>query len=154
MRRPPAITWLPEFNVAVFAFLLNYPWELLQGPLFERMAAAPHWEAVKMCTQAALGDVFIMLAAYWLVAALAKSRRWIVAPTGLQLLLFMTLGALITIVIEQLALRGLWLESWSYSPLMPVIPVVGVGLSPLVQWLVLPPVVVWFVRRQLASAPI
>jgi len=32
---------------------------------------------------------------------------------------------------------------------MPVIPLLGVGLSPLLQWVVLPPIVVWFVRRQL-----
>jgi hypothetical protein len=30
-RRLQALTWTPEFNVALFAFLLNLPWELWQG---------------------------------------------------------------------------------------------------------------------------
>ncbi len=151
MRRRLAVTWLPEFNVAVFAFLLNYPWELLQAPLFERMAGAPHWESVKSCTQAAVGDVLIMLVSYWLVTTRAGSRRWIVAPTRAQLLLFVALGVLVTVVIEWLAPRGWWLESWSYSALMPVIPGIGIGVSPLLQWLLLPPLAAWFVRRQLAA---
>jgi hypothetical protein len=32
---------------------------------------------------------------------------------------------------------------------MPVVPLLEVGLSPLLQWIVLPPLIVWFVRRQL-----
>jgi len=43
---------LPEANIVVFAFLLNYPWEFLQTPLYEGMAGAPHWEAVKRCSVA------------------------------------------------------------------------------------------------------
>ena len=35
---------------------------------------------------------------------------------------------------------------------MPVIPGIGVGLSPLLQWIILPLLLVWFVRRQLAGA--
>jgi hypothetical protein len=34
---------------------------------------------------------------------------------------------------------------------MPVVPGVGIGLSPLIQWLALPPLVIWLVRRQLTS---
>jgi hypothetical protein len=146
-----AVTWLPEFNVAVFAFLLNYPWEFSQVPLFAGVADAPHWTAIKGCAIAALGDAVIMLVAYWFVAVIARSRHWIAVPTAAHLMLFVAVGVTITVVIEQLALRGLWFKSWSYSPLMPVIPGIGVGLSPLLQWLVLPPLTAWFVRRQLAA---
>jgi hypothetical protein len=41
------------------------------------------------------------------------------------------------------------LGRWAYADAMPVVPVLEVGLSPLVQWIVLPPLIVWFVRRQL-----
>ena len=145
------VTQLPEFNVGMFALLLNFPWEILQGPLFNGMATAPHWDIVKGCTWATFGDAFIMLVAYWSVAARAGSRRWILSPTSSQLLLFVAVGAMITVVIESLAIRGLWLGSWDYSPLMPVIPGIGVGLSPLLQWLLLPPLAAWFVRRQVRS---
>lgn len=147
-----AVIRLPEFNVALFALLLNFPWEILQAPLFDRMTGQPHWDAVMSCAQATLGDVVIMLMAYWLVAACARSRRWILAPTGSQRLLFVTVGVVVTAVIEWLAVRGSWFEGWRYSPLMPVIPGIGIGLSPLLQWIVLPLLSVWFVRRQLAGA--
>ncbi len=146
-----AVTWLPEFNVAVFAFLLNYPWEFLQVPLFAGMADAPHWEAIQRCARATLGDIVIMLIAYWFVAVIARSRHWITAPTAAHLTIFVAVGVTISALIEWLALRGLWLGGWEYSPLMPVIPGIGVGLSPLAQWVVLPLLTTWFVRRQLAA---
>lgn len=55
------LTWTPEFNVVLFAFLLNLPWELWQVPLFDHMPLAPHWEAVKTCSRAAVGDAVIAL---------------------------------------------------------------------------------------------
>ena len=72
-------------------------------------------------------------------------------PTATYLTIFVAVGVAITTLIEWLALRGLWLGGWEYSSLMPVIPGIGVGLSPLAQWLVLPLLTAWFVRRQLAA---
>lgn len=148
-----AVTWLPEFNVVVFAVLLNYPWEFLQVPMFDRMADAAHWAAIKTCTRATLGDGAIMLAAYWCVAAVARSRRWILDAGRTNVVLFAAVGTSITIVIERLALSGRWLDGWTYSSLMPIVPIAGVGLTPVLQWIVLPPLVVWFVRRQLNALP-
>jgi hypothetical protein len=150
-RRLQALTWIPELNVALFAFLLNLPWELWQVPLFENMPLAPHWEAVKTCSRAAAGDAVIALVAYWTVALVVRHRGWVVVPTASRVLGFMVCGLAITIAIERLALAGNWMQGWSYSPLMPVVPGLGVGLSPLVQWLVLPPLLIWLVRRQLTS---
>lgn len=145
-----ALTWTPEFNVGLFAFLLNLPWELWQVPLFESMPEAPHWEAVKTCSRAAAGDAVIALFAYWAIALVLRNRAWVVAPTASATMGFAALGVAITVVIERLALGGLWLHSWSYSPLMPVVPGLDVGLSPLVQWLALPPLVIWLVCRQMS----
>lgn len=100
---------------------------------------------------ATMGDIVIMLIAYWFVAVIARSRRWITAPTAAYLTIFGAVGVAITALIEWLALRGLWLGGWEYSRLMPIIPGLGLGLSPLAQWIVLPLMAVWFVRRQLAA---
>ena len=142
------LTELPEFNVLLFALLLNYPWEFIQAPLFEGMAERPHGAAVKACTQAALGDSVIMLVAYWGVAALGRGRAWIAAPGWREVLLFSSIGVAITVVIEWLALSGGWLSGWTYSSLMPIIPGLGVGLVPVLQWIVLPPLVAALVARQ------
>ena len=34
-------------------------------------------------------------------------------------------------------------RSWAYSDLMPVLPLLGTGLSPLLQWLVVPAAALW-----------
>ena len=141
------LTNLPEANVLMFAFLLNYPWEFLQAPLFQDLMAAPHWEAVKLCTRAAVGDAAITLIAFWAVAARAHTRSWMLRPTRSQLLGFVGVGLGITVVIERLATGPLGL--WTYADTMPVIPILKVGVGALLQWIVLPPLVAWFVQRQL-----
>jgi len=146
-----AVTSLPEFNVVIFALLLNFPWEMLQVPLFARMADAPHWQGIKACTRATFGDAMILLAAYWVVAARAADREWIAVPRVAQVALFTALGIALTVGIEWLALNGLWIHAWRYSASMPILPGIGVGLSPMLQWILLPPLVVWFVKRQLAA---
>lgn len=143
------LTGLPEFNVMLFALLLNYPWEFIQVPLFAGMAEAAHWEAVKVCSRAALGDAVIVLVAYWGVAALGRGRPWIESPGWRDVALLSLIGVGITVVIEGLALHGGWLASWRYSAAMPIIPGLGIGLSPVLQWVVLPPLVVALATRQL-----
>ncbi|WP_018862168.1 MULTISPECIES: hypothetical protein [unclassified Thioalkalivibrio] len=137
---------LPEFNVAVFAFLLNYPWEFLQVPFFDDMPTMPHWEAVVFCTRATLGDVLIALAAFWGVAALARNRSWILQPTLRTVLLFVAIGVVITIGLEWHATEID--DRWQYADTMPTLPILGTGLLPLVQWVILPLLLIWFVRRQ------
>lgn len=146
-----AVTGAPEFNVVIFALLLNFAWEILQAPLYAGMAAMPHAQVTRACLQATVGDAVIMLLAYGAVAVFAR-RRWIVAASGWQLAWFIAIGVSITAVIEWLATRGHWVGSWSYLPSMPLLPGTGIGLAPLLQWVLLPLLTVWFTRRQLASA--
>jgi hypothetical protein len=134
-----------EANVFLFAFLLNLPWELAQVPLFSGMPSAEHWSAVKVCGRATVGDTVIALVSFWAVAAATGKRGWILRPTVLQVSAFTANGVVITIVMEWLATRVL--GRWTYAQAMPTI--VGIGVAPLVQWIVLPPLIVWFVRRQL-----
>lgn len=144
-----ALMALPEFNVLLFAWLLNFPWEILQSPLFAGMSDQRHWVAVRACTQAAMGDGAIMLIAYWMTAWLRRGRRWIIAPTAGAIGTFLLIGLCITIVIEWLALRGWWLERWYYTAAMPLIPGLRVGWVPALQWVILPPLVVAIVSRQI-----
>jgi hypothetical protein len=144
------LTTAPEFNLVVFALLLNLPWELLQAPLFEGMADAPHSTVIRACLQATLGDAVIMMLAHAAVAAITRRRHWVLAPSWRDLAVFSAVGVAITAVIEWLATRGHWAQTWVYSSAMPVIPGLEIGLSPLLQWVILPPIAVWFVRRQSA----
>lgn len=138
---------LPEVNIALLAFLLSFPWEMLQSPFFHGLAEAPHWEAVQLCTAATLGDVGIMLALFWVVAGFGGGRHWVRRPKAWQVIGFTGLGLVVTVILEVLATH-VW-QRWSYSALMPVIPLLEVGLMPLLMWGVLPPLVIWFTHRQL-----
>ena len=63
------------------------------------------------------------------------------------MLVYMVVGITLTVGFEfyytQISMR------WTYSDLMPLVPPFGTGLSPLLQWLVIPPLVLWFTARQL-----
>lgn len=138
---------LPELNIAIFSFLLNFVWEMWQISFFADMPSEPHWVGVAVCTRATVGDAVISIVAFWSVAAQARSRSWVLQPTPLQVGGFIAVGVVITIVFEAIATGPL--ERWSYSPSMPTLPILGTGLFPLLQWILLPPLILWFVRRQL-----
>ena len=147
-----AVLDAPEVNVVIFALLLNYPWEFLQAPLYRGMATAPHWLAVQRCTAATIGDAVLMLFAYLAIALCSRRRWWALRPTSLQSCVFVLVGAGVTVAVERWATSGVaW--GWRYTQYMPVVPGFGVGLSPLVEWILIPPLVLWFVRRQLSGRP-
>lgn len=138
---------LPELNVAIFAFLLNLVWELWQVPLFREMRTAPHWQGVKTCTAATLGDVLIALVAFWVVAAVTGSRGWVLDPSVGEVWAFIAVGVAITVAGEWLSTDVL--HRWTYTSSMPRVPVLGTGLVPVLQWVVVPPLILWLVHRQL-----
>lgn len=138
---------LPEVNVAVFAFLLNFVWEVWQVPFYRDMPAAPHWQATKVCSLATVGDTAITLMAFWVVVAAARTRAWVLGPSPMQVASFTITGIVVTVIAEWVATERLRL--WAYADRMPALPLLGTGLLPLLQWMILPPLVVWFVQRQI-----
>lgn len=141
--------WLPELSFALFAFLFHFVWEMWQVPFYEGMATAPHFEAVKSCTTASLGDALITIMAYWAGAAVG-SRHWPLKRQAGPLMIYLFTGLLITIIVEWLSVE--LLGRWDYVPGMPQLPVLGTGLAPLLQWLILPPIVLVIVRRQIGAS--
>lgn len=142
----------PEIHVALFAFLLNVPWEFLQVPLYVSMPTLPHWQAVQVCMQAALGDVLIALTGYWAVAAWRRRRSWLRDYGAKEILGFVLVGVGLTVALEWYA--TLASQRWEYAPLMPTVPLLGTGISPLLQWLILPPLILWISRRHLMGSEI
>jgi len=137
----------PEFNLVIFSFLLNFVWEFIQAPTYAGMVEMNHWDGIKLCTSATFGDVGFALTAFWGTALFARSRNWIFAPKVPQIMLFIGIGLILTIGFEyyytNITLR------WTYSDLMPLVPPFGTGLSPLLQWLILPILVIWFTKRHM-----
>jgi hypothetical protein len=122
------LTDWPEFNVFVFALLLNYPWELMQMPLFLGMRETTNGTAIKVCTFATLGDGAIMLLAYWGTALLVQDRWWVAQPRWAPILTMIGIGVAITLLLEHCAIVSAW--GWRYAENMPVVGCVprgGVG---------------------------
>jgi hypothetical protein len=138
---------LPEANVFFFGVLVNLPWELLQVPLFDGMSRAPHWQATKFCSLAAVGDGALLVGAYWVTSALARSRQWVLHPRLRDVLVLLSVGQVMNALFEWLNTE-VW-QRWAYIPAMPTVPLLGTGLAPVLQWLFLPPLVIWIVRRQI-----
>ncbi|BAU15830.1 hypothetical protein LEP3755_63950 (plasmid) [Leptolyngbya sp. NIES-3755] len=146
-----SISWLnaPEWNIGIFSFLLHFVWEMQQMSFYEVPSDFSCLDMTRNCTLATVGDVGISIAAFWAVAAISKSRQWFHHPKHWQIGSFIAVGIVITVVFEALATKVL--NTWKYATLMPTLPFLGTGLLPLFQWVLIPPLVIWFVKRQLSS---
>ncbi len=138
---------LPEFNLVFFSFLLNFTWEVLQTPFFDDRGeefTTILWYRIH-CT---LGDILITLGCFWLVSIIFRSRAWFLSLTRNKILLFIGLGVIYTVFSEIRNVRII--QSWGYSELMPVMPFIGVGLVPVLQWIVVPLLLILILKRQLS----
>ncbi len=114
----------------------NLLWEFIQAPLYtiwiEQWGANAF--AVIHCTG---GDVVIGAGAM-VVALAAFGRDWPDTPASRSRVMaaVTAIGVAYTIFSEWLNVdvRG----EWAYGAMMPTLPVLGTGLAPLLQWLVIP----------------
>lgn len=143
-RRSPRF---PELPLAGFGFLLHFVWEMLQVPWFTGMAEASHGSVVWLCVRATGGDVLILLASFWLSSIVCGHRQWLHTGDRQPAVILVITALAVTIILEWLATGPL--SRWAYTDSMPVIPLLGIGLAPLLQWLLLPPLIMWLTRRHL-----
>lgn len=123
-------------TIFVIAFLLHFVWEMLQIPFYDDMMTAEHKVAVLFCAKATLGDALIAVLCYLAVAMLTRDAQWILGNLVWPFLLYIALGILVTVFLEYLATEVL--DRWQYGLNMPRIPVLGTGVLPLMQWMILP----------------
>ncbi len=131
---------VPEWPIALrrylmISFILHLVWEVAQLPLYTIWSepVARQAFAVIHCT---VGDLMIAGLSLLVALALGNEPSWPNSGSRAIWQLLLVFGAGYTVYSEWLNVnvRG----SWSYSPLMPTLPVIGTGLSPLLQWLVVP----------------
>ncbi|TDH62334.1 hypothetical protein E2C06_12040 [Dankookia rubra] len=129
----------------------NFAWEFAHLPLYTLWRTGTPGEIAFAALHCTLGDVLI--AACSLVAALLflgapewPRRRF--APVAAAAV---AIGLGYTVYSEAANLaRG----TWAYSELMPTLPWLGTGLSPLVQWLLIPTAsLAWACRRRRRRMP-
>ena len=131
-------------TVGLHALWLNFAWEMLQAPWFVGMLDKPWWEATAECLRAAAGDAVMIVIAFAAVSLAMRERRWMDRPVRAPLAAYLILAALQGLALEWFSLRD---ERWNYLPAMPVEPILGLGLAPILQWLTLPAAALWMTRR-------
>lgn len=120
--------------VYAIAMCINYVWEMAQMPLYQDMRfdkLRSYW----LCLQASFGDANITIALFVMGLLLFRNWYW-PAKLNIPKLAYITIsGGGIAILIELLALKN---GRWTYTSLMPLLPLVGVGLIPFLQLITLP----------------
>jgi len=134
-RKDPAKAVIRRWAVfALIVFALNFVWEMAQGKWFASMQGLPFWHATLLCLRATIGDLAITAAAFAVAAAVVKDVIW---PVGQRVVsattLFIAFGLAVSITYELLAVSA---GKWHYGERMPTL--FGLGVLPLLQWLMLP----------------
>lgn len=120
-------------------FVLHLLWENAQSPLYDGFASfAQHFV---MCLYAtATGDMIFMAVIYLALATAFSDPDWLRRPGLLHRAATWTLplviGPLLAVSFELWAIHVE--ERWVYGDLMPIVPVLQIGLSPLAQMVVIP----------------
>lgn len=133
--------------ILFFAYLLNLFWEVAHAPLFEWSITIPLYVLDVLLT--ALGDAIVILIMYWIMVGINRNLRWIFDPSKRDYIVILGLGLIFGVLNEIISVH--YLEKWEYNSLMPMIPLLDVGLSPVVQMLVLPLLTLWLVKNQFSS---
>lgn len=146
--KSPQDGWLGGLRVYVGAMaLLNLAWEVLHLPLYTIWRTGSPRELAFAVLHCTAGDILIAIACLTLALIVGGERG---LPT-----------VAVTAIALGVAYAGFseWMNvyvrrSWAYSELMPVVAVAGyrIGLSPLVQWVVVPAIAFRVVHRFQAPA--
>tara|TARA_R110000787_G_scaffold82392_2_gene178046 strand:+ start:566 stop:1048 length:483 start_codon:yes stop_codon:yes gene_type:complete len=120
-------------------------WEFAHSPLYTLWRSGSPVQIVSDVAQCTLGDIAIAAAAIFAGWWLLRRSFW--PPTARFAFAVTTVatGFLLTVVIEWASIH--LLARWSYDARMPVLPYVHVGISPVLQWLIVPSVSLWLAFR-------
>ncbi|MGH7389906.1 MAG: hypothetical protein ACREM3_10690 [Candidatus Rokuibacteriota bacterium] len=121
-----------------------FAWEMLQAPFFTGMPT--HWlAATAICALATLGDGVLVALVATAGAVLHRNGRWFVPPSPSPYAVVVAIGLVLQIAVEWVMVHGL--DRWGYAPSQPVLPGVRVGILPVLQPIVLLPMVFWFTAK-------
>lgn len=120
-------------TVFVIAFILNLYWELAQLNLYKN--AVYDISHISFCSLGSIADAIMVTLIYLLFSMILKNEKWIENVHLYQISIMVILGAVGAVLSEK---RHLSIGTWEYSNLMPLIPILNVGLSPVLQFILLP----------------
>ncbi len=131
------------------AVLINYPWERAQARFYIGLGGddVEWW----LCLFASMVDGLLILVMWCWGSFVLHQRDWYEAPGVRGYVVMVTSGVVISMCVEIATVY--LMHWWSYSERMPLVPGLGIGVIPLAQMVVLPPIIfalaaAWNQRRQ------
>ena len=112
------------FITLLLALILNFAWEIIQGPLY--IGFTYSISHIAFCGLASVADAIMVLLIYFILAIIYKDPLWIKHINLQRALMLILIGGIGAILTE---MRHLSLGNWSYTPAMPVMPFVTAGLA-------------------------
>ena len=119
--------------VTVLAFLLNFAWELSHCPLYK--GCGYDFAHVTFLALASLADAILAVLLYFGFALVYRNGMWAHPLTAMRGFWLMVVGGTGAAVSEMAHLAA---GNWAYTDSMPLIPGIGVGVTPVLQFTVLP----------------
>ena len=113
------------FTITIIAFLLNLIWELVQMPLYK--GSSYSIEQIAFCALASVADALMVLLLYFGVALIFRNPLWIQHLKWQQIAIVILIGGAGAVLAE---IRHLSSGNWAYADSMLIIPIVNVGISP------------------------
>lgn len=128
-----------------FAIPAHLTWEFAQLPLYAMWYTESPASIVFAAIHCTGGDALILAAALLGALLLFGDRHW---PHER----YTTVAAAAVIAGVAYTIFSEWhntevRKSWAYSSFMPTLPAIGTGLSPFLQWLVIPVAAFWWAQR-------
>ena len=142
--------WLGAFrNYLGASAVLHLVWEIVQLPLFTIWREGTAREIATAIVHCTAGD--LMIATLSLVTSLLLFGKpsWPRERFLIVLMSMLIIGMAYTIYSEWL--NTVVRKSWVYTPVMPTLPWIGVGLAPLAQWLIVPSIAILAARWNLGG---
>jgi hypothetical protein len=130
-------SWVTAYRRYLVASALGHAvWEVLQLPLYTIWSTGTPGEITFAVLHCTVGDILIGAVTISIALAFFAADDWPQNGAHQVLIALLVFGIIYTTYSEWLnvIVRG----RWAYSNLMPILPGTGVGLSPLIQWLVVP----------------
>ena len=141
----PSLDWLAAFRrYLATAAAGHLAWEVLQLPLYTIWEEASPLEIAWAVIHCTAGDVAIAAAALGFALVAFGRFGWPTERFGAVAAVAIVAGIAYTVYSEWL--NTVVRQSWAYAAAMPVLPPFGTGLSPFLQWIVIPAIAFWAIR--------
>jgi hypothetical protein len=119
----------------------NLVWEAAQLPLYTLWVEGTRAQLAYALFHCTLGDVLIGATTLFAAITLMRARSW---PTkGFRPVSYVTVILALAYTVFSEWLNVEVRQSWAYRDIMPRLPWLGTGLSPILQWMVVPPLALW-----------